>query len=70
MTDIMSATGLTKGGIYGNFKSKDEIALAAFDFYVDKIFSNVTHLIKEKKNAADKLKVVFNYHRNILYNPR
>jgi len=31
MNDIMNATGLTKGSIYGNFENKDEVALAAFD---------------------------------------
>lgn len=31
MSDMTEATGLTKGGIYGNFKNKDEVALAAFE---------------------------------------
>lgn len=32
MSDIMKATGLKKGGIYNHFASKDELALAAFDY--------------------------------------
>lgn len=32
MADIMAATGLRKGGIYNHFASKDELALAAFDY--------------------------------------
>ncbi|MGK7890935.1 MAG: TetR/AcrR family transcriptional regulator [Leptolyngbyaceae cyanobacterium] len=35
MSDIMQATGLKKGGIYNHFKSKDELALAAFDHAMD-----------------------------------
>jgi len=43
LSDIMEATGLTKGGIYGNFKReglnkkgvKEEIALAAFEYNVN-----------------------------------
>ena len=31
VNDMMAATGLTKGSIYGNFKNKDDVALAAFD---------------------------------------
>ena len=31
INDLMIATGLTKGNIYGNFENKDEVALAAFD---------------------------------------
>jgi AcrR family transcriptional regulator len=31
LTNLTEATGLTKGALYGNFKNKDEIALAVFD---------------------------------------
>src|SRR5215204_2574009 len=37
MSDIEAATGLTKGSIYGNFTNKDEVALAVFDFNLQKI---------------------------------
>ncbi|MGE8424802.1 MAG: TetR/AcrR family transcriptional regulator, partial [Sphingobacterium siyangense] len=30
--DVMSATGLSKGCVYGNFENKDEIALSVFDY--------------------------------------
>ena len=32
MADLMEASGLEKGGIYRHFESKDELALAAFDY--------------------------------------
>lgn len=32
LADIMAATGLKKGGIYNHFASKDELALAVFDY--------------------------------------
>ena len=34
LADLMRLTGLTKGGIYNHFDSKDEIALEAFDYLV------------------------------------
>lgn len=37
LNDITTATGLTKGSIYGNFESKDEVALAAFDYNLKKV---------------------------------
>ena len=37
MSDITAATGLTKGAIYGNFKNKEDLAFAAFEFNVDLI---------------------------------
>lgn len=32
LSDLTEATGLSKGALYGNFRNKDEIALAAFDY--------------------------------------
>lgn len=49
LSDLEKATGLTKGSIYGNFESKDEVALAAFDYN----FNRVTLYIKDKILATD-----------------
>ena len=57
IADLTEATGLTKGSIYGNFASKDEVALAAFDHNYKTISSFITAKISEKQHAADKLKV-------------
>ena len=32
ITDLMEATKLAKGGIYGNFNSKEEISVEVFDY--------------------------------------
>ncbi|MCU7614345.1 TetR/AcrR family transcriptional regulator [Chryseobacterium sp. GMJ5] len=32
LSDITEATGLTKGGIYGNFENKDELALEVYKY--------------------------------------
>ncbi|WP_118975599.1 TetR/AcrR family transcriptional regulator [Taibaiella koreensis] len=37
LQDITTATGLTKGSIYGNFGGKDEVALAVFDYNISKV---------------------------------
>lgn len=37
ISDVMAATGLKKGGIYSHFESKDDLALAAFDYAYEKI---------------------------------
>ncbi len=49
LSDLESATGLTKGSIYGNFANKDEVALAAFDYN----FNRVTRYIKDRILATD-----------------
>ncbi len=58
MTDIMQATGLKKGGIYNHFKSKEELALAAFDYAVSLISQRMRHAVKTKGNAVERLQAL------------
>jgi TetR/AcrR family transcriptional repressor of nem operon len=55
LTDLISATGLTKGSIYGNFENKDEVALAAFDYNVSLLFDGLKAAIAGKTSAIDRL---------------
>ena len=57
MNDIIEATGLTKGSIYGNFENKDEVALAAFDYNFGMVSSMVRTKMATKPHSVDKLKV-------------
>ncbi|MCC6980354.1 MAG: TetR/AcrR family transcriptional regulator [Candidatus Melainabacteria bacterium] len=50
MSDVMSATGLEKGGIYNHFLSKDQLALEAFDY----AFETASSIFKEKMDQHDK----------------
>ena len=34
LSDVMDVTGLEKGGIYNHFKSKEDLALQAFDYAI------------------------------------
>lgn len=69
LSDLTEATGLTKGSIYGNFKNKDEVALAAFDYN----FGKVTEYVKAKILATDysieRLLVYPRVYRNFLRIP-
>lgn len=77
MQDIMQATGLTKGGIYGNFKRegsdkkgvKAEIALAAFEHAVDKVSRKVRERTTVIDNTLDKLKAVVYFYKERILNP-
>lgn len=55
MKDIMGATGLHKGGIYNHFKSKDEIALAAFDYAFARIEAYMRDLLKDVDSPLQRL---------------
>ena len=62
MTQLTKAIGMTKGAIYGNFKDKDEIALAAFDYNFARINQKATQVIRSKNNACDKLIAFANFY--------
>lgn len=64
MSDITSATNLTKGAVYGNFKNKEELALAAFDFNVCFIVDKIRNILKEIESPLAKLHALTNFYRD------
>ncbi|AFY38542.1 transcriptional regulator, TetR family [[Leptolyngbya] sp. PCC 7376] len=58
MSDIMKATGLKKGGIYNHFKNKDELAIAAFDFYIGLIRERYGEVLKRERHAIPRLQLI------------
>lgn len=69
MQDIMAATGLTKGGIYGHFESKEEIALAAFEHAASIITRMISDKVTREESAAAKLKAILSFYKTYLYSP-
>jgi AcrR family transcriptional regulator len=69
MGDILEATGLAKGGVYGNFSSKEEIALHAFQYAVEQVLQEVRLKVRSKATAPDKLKAILDYYKNYSINP-
>lgn len=64
MNDILDATGLAKGGIYGNFDSKEDIALMAFEYANERLVAALADKIRKEVSAADKLIAIFNFYHN------
>lgn len=69
MSDILRATGLAKGGIYGNFKNKDEIALEAFDYSFHKLREALRFRIKKESTAFAKLNAILDFYHNYSESP-
>lgn len=67
--DLMEATGLSKGSIYGNFDNKDDVALAAFDHNFGKVISYLREKVQAKENAVDRLLVYPAVYRSYLGAP-
>ena len=55
MADLTSATGLTKGSIYGNFRDKNDVAVHAFQHNIDLIFDFFSKELKAAGSTQDKL---------------
>jgi TetR/AcrR family transcriptional regulator, transcriptional repressor for nem operon len=55
LEDVMSASGLKKGGIYRHFESKDALALAAFDHSVMLQTERIRAYVAAAQTAEDRL---------------
>lgn len=69
MNDIMKATGLSKGGLYGNFGNKEQIAVAAFEHAVGLVTEEVRERTRISKHPVDKLKAVVSFYRERILDP-
>ena len=69
IADIMQATGLKKGGIYNHFKSKDELALAAFDYAVSLMTQQMWNAVRTKRNARERLQALVSSYLVYLESP-
>lgn len=66
MSDIMEATKLAKGGLYGNFESKEALCLEVFNYLSGLTHDAVTKLISEAPTAKEKLFALLDYYDNKL----
>lgn len=69
ISDIMRATQLQKGGIYNHFQSKQELALAAFDFASGQTSKRFLIAIKGKHNAIERLQAILSVFRSYIDDP-
>ncbi|GGX28958.1 TetR/AcrR family transcriptional regulator [Aquimarina muelleri] len=64
LSDITKATGLTKGAIYGNFKNKEELAIAAFKMTEENMIRRIVDHQSLSKSPIEKLFLVTDFYRN------
>ncbi|HFQ93771.1 MAG TPA: TetR/AcrR family transcriptional regulator [Anaerolineae bacterium] len=55
MNDIVRASGLSKGGVYWHFKSKDELVTAVFDAFFAEQIAYLDAILAGEGTAQDKL---------------
>ncbi|MCP4439699.1 MAG: TetR/AcrR family transcriptional regulator [Aureispira sp.] len=62
ISDLMKATSLKKGGIYGNFESKDDIALAVFDYIMKQVVDRIRAKAAAQDSMAGKLNGILDFY--------
>lgn len=67
--DILAATGLSKGGLYGHFEGKEEIAIAGFLRAVERVREEVSAHTRPFDSSLDKLKAVVYFYRERILTP-
>ena len=55
MNDIVRASGLSKGGVYWHFKSKDELVTAVFDAFFTEQITYLDAILAGEGSAQEKL---------------
>ncbi|MGG4498431.1 TetR/AcrR family transcriptional regulator [Brevibacillus reuszeri] len=69
INDIMKVTRLTKGGIYRNFTSKDQIAAAAFDYASAILSERLSKGVESANTAIEKALVIFDVYKDTVNDP-
>lgn len=64
LSDITTATGLTKGSIYGNFKDKDDLATHVYTYQSRKISEAVNQHIIQQKTSLKKLLSFLDFYKD------
>jgi AcrR family transcriptional regulator len=69
ISDVMAATGLKKGGIYRHFTSKEELAMAAFAFSVDKMRERFDAALAGAETALERLQAIVSVYARLPSDP-
>lgn len=63
LSDLTTATQLTKGSIYGNFENKNEVAVEAFKHNFKELGVRITTFVSKVTNPIDQLLAITHFYR-------
>jgi TetR/AcrR family transcriptional repressor of nem operon len=69
MSDIMEATKMAKGGLYGHFETKEELSYAVVDYNMKTVGTKLMATINKETTAKKKLQACLNFFSNPLRPP-
>lgn len=69
LADLTGATGLTKGALYGNFVDKEEIAMEAFKYSMEKVKEMVRQHLSDTPTYKERLSALFDFYSSYVFRP-
>jgi TetR/AcrR family transcriptional repressor of nem operon len=69
LADVMAATGLTKGGIYNHFGSKDDLVVAAYERNAGVQSGLIADAVRGASGAVEKLVALVGAFRSFAHEP-
>lgn len=69
LADLTKTTGLTKGALYGNFVDKDEIALEAFKYSIQKVKEAARAKVERADTFKKQLLALFDFYAEYVFDP-
>jgi TetR/AcrR family transcriptional repressor of nem operon len=67
LSDLVEATGLTKGAIYSNFENKEDVALAAFDYNLELVQEGQRGGTGSSHSVREQLLAMPHFYRQSLF---
>jgi len=64
LSDIINATNLTKGSIYGNFENKNELAKEVYRYNSKHLQDRINEKLTNEITAREKLFAIVDFYRN------
>ncbi|MBD2859532.1 TetR/AcrR family transcriptional regulator [Spongiibacter sp. KMU-158] len=66
MNDFVEASGLSKGGVYHHFASKEELLIGVLSSFTDSIISRINMEADPKQSATKQLQALLENHQEVL----
>ena len=65
MNDFVDASGLSKGGVYHHFDSKEELLIGVLSSFIDRIVGSIDMAIDPEQSAYQQLRALLQNHEEI-----
>jgi TetR/AcrR family transcriptional regulator, transcriptional repressor for nem operon len=69
LQDMLEATNLTKGALYGNFDSKEEIAAAAFRYSAKRVKGLIRERLLSIRSCKAQLEALMDFFSEYIFDP-